>query len=284
MIRNSLSFLLLVAAFSIPGFVNAQESLGQFEAKLTKTPAAEDKPETHKLEYSGTYPDVPQGTCINVRFRLQGNQQHIAVYRAYTTTDGKFAGNSGDFSKKMIDGVYEAEFLFSMGRQKKEVRKWFRLNMGWARSHTEILKVELITVGDPTKKKEVEKKLFEKMEDFRTRAETAYRVLEGRITNNQTPEADWSEKGYTDLYSKLEKIQAEFYQWQGSYVALPAGKIRNRLFGTINTLFTVLDEYTNKVDAAILKQHVTNLTTAFSELKTALELKPIEIKDPKAGK
>lgn len=272
--------LILSAFFCVPTLGCAQQSYGEFNAELRDVTAQSPNLTNNKkyqLHYSGTFLNVPEGTKVSVIFRRANSQRFIIPHFALTDKRGKFGGKSGVMSKKFMADDYEVVFRFVMAAQSRQIRKWFRLNMGWSAKHIEILDVVEFTLGNLDQKNSDQKQFFKTLKGFHSRADKVFSVLDANIKTGLKPPVNWKQFGYVNLNATLLKLQRDFYTWECSYVDLPHGKIYGRLRNLINSLFTVLEDYSNGVLQAILNQHTTRIRSAMSDLKNQISLSPIPL-------
>jgi hypothetical protein len=190
-----------------------------------------DKVLERQLTFTGKLAGFPVGTRIDIRFRLQGNRQHIAWYRALVDNDESIKGNSSLFRKAFAPGVYEVQFWLKIATQSGDLRKWFTVNRGWGRNHQELLENVAITLGDESDHKAFVGKCMDDLRAYLTKLDTVYKALAPRINNTIPVDDAWKKESVIHADS-LSKVQQHFYRWERAHIAMPLEKYRK----TINSI------------------------------------------------
>jgi hypothetical protein len=181
-----------------------------------------------QLKFKGKLDGFPVGARVDIRFRLQGNRQHIAWYRALVDDNAGIKGNSSLFRKPFAPGVYEVQFWLKIATQSRALRKWFTVNRGWGRNHQELLENVVIRIGTDADRKTFMSKCLADLRVYLKKLDAVYTALAGRVKGNSPQDKAW-EKEAVIHNGSLSDVQRSFYKWQRIHVAMPLEKYRSTL-------------------------------------------------------
>lgn len=252
MMRAPLAAILTFAiAAVLAGPARADENELSFQAELVDTTYLRMK--VKALKFRGKLADYPDGTQIDIRFKIRENRQHIAWYK---TVVGKEAikGQQVYRKKNFLPAVYNVEFWFQMQTQTPGMRNWFRTNRGWTSNYRELLATVEVKVGDDAARaktldecyKKVAK-MFGPLQDFGKAMKAHLDKVQGLSEAEQTrAHQEWMAGERDKWYARLGDLQTEEYRWAKKVVALPAEEGRLQMKTAVSQALTLLAVYKDR--------------------------------------
>lgn len=273
-----LSFHLAFLSSKSPAFAGDSMDLQATLRTEERTPGRK----TRVIDFSGRVEDFPQGATVSIDFILSGNTQFISRYTSIVDKDSSIKGQTGTMTKDFLPGVYEFRFWLHVGAQNKEIKQWFNLNRGWTSTHSELLKIVEINVGDADGHLSAKQDSMTRMKGFFESGKKVFGLLDKRIASGKVADAEWLEGEKLSILNDLREGYDGFDTWQTNYVALPFEGIRYKIQQVFLDTSSLLTDYSNGADLEILGQRIRFISSAIRFLTDTFSAdKPVEVPLPK---
>ncbi|MDF1661218.1 MAG: hypothetical protein P1V97_05575 [Planctomycetota bacterium] len=174
-----------------------------------------------RLSFSGIKNGFPQGTRLDIRFAPEGNRQHIAWYRAINNADGSYHGQSSVFTKQLPPGLYKVQVWIKMRGQSRAQQRWFVLNKGWTRSHSELLKTLSLRIGSAAEERVFIEKTRATLLSFAKSLKKQVKAIEALYNEKYAGTMKENDKKHELILKALSALQRKNYNWRREYLALP---------------------------------------------------------------
>lgn len=227
------------------------------------------KPTESVLGLNGKVVGFPPGARIDVRFRLKGNRQHINWYRMLLDANGACKYKSSVLKTPFAPGTYEVQFWLKIKTQNRDIKRWFKLNRGWTRSHQELLDSKEIVVGTDAEKKGFDDECIAELNKMLKDVRTLFDALHARVNAGTAKDAAWDKAYQGEHRKKILAVQTALATFRTSHAAMPFEEYRGKLRQVINNTLKLYKYYSQGKTG--LKPRFEHVVEIIKYLKTALE-------------
>lgn len=285
----SLALLALVLALPAEAQVAGGGNGLTFKAELVEKTRFRMKGKA--LTFEGKLNGYPNGTQIDIRFKIRENRQHIAWYKTRVTKDAIkgeqfYRPNKAGF----MPAVYSVEFWFQMQTQTPGMRNWFRTNRGWTANYRELLDTVTIKLGDEEARAAALDTCYKKVAKMFAPAKDFGKAMRAHLDKIQKMSEAEKNQAYQEWMSKsdglwrerLGALQTEEYYWAKKYVALPAEEGRLQMKTIVSQALSLLGVYKDR--RPTVEASYKHLETSLRQLDDLLSAdKEVDIGRSKSG-